>query len=282
MNKVIQRLLVFFIGLPLVIGIVYFNQYNHILLQLLLAFFIITGTLELHAMVAKKLPVHAKPFVFLMTIIPVISASLAITFRLNPFVVDFTFIGAIMLCLAWEVFTSKEFEDSLCRIATSVFSVLYCGYFPTFIVRLTGCPYSRILISTFILMVCMTDSIAWFFGVLLGKNNKGIVKASPNKSVAGFIGGFIGCISSAIFMQYLFPAIFSGSVWKMILFGFLTAFASVTGDLVESVLKRSSGVKDSGRIIPGRGGALDCIDSILFAAPVFFVMIGILFPGVLQ
>ena len=113
--------------------------------------------------------------------------------------------------------------------------------------------------------------------MLLGKNNRGVVAASPNKSVAGFAGGYVGCILASLIAQAALPHIFSGSLWKSIVFGVLVASAAIVGDLVESVFKRSAGVKDSGVIMPGRGGVLDSIDSLLFAAPVFYLSLLMLY-----
>ena len=124
----------------------------------------------------------------------------------------------------------------------------------------------------------MSDSIAWLFGILLGKNNRGIFKASPNKSIAGFIGAFIGSIATGILCFYIWRDIYTGSIIKMILISIFCTISSIVGDLAESVLKRSTGVKDSGSIIPGRGGVLDSIDSIVMTAPLFYGLI-IIFYG---
>ena len=107
--------------------------------------------------------------------------------------------------------------------------------------------------------------------MLFGKNNRGYIKASPNKSIAGFIGGIAGSILSGLLGIYIWPEIFIGSILKIIILGIIVAIAAIAGDLAESVFKRSAGWKDSGRVIPGRGGILDSIDSILMAAPVFYI-----------
>ena len=126
-------------------------------------------------------------------------------------------------------------------------------------------------------MVFFCDSFAWFFGVLFGKNNKGLIKASPNKSIAGFCGGIFGSVLSGVMCWYLWNDLFTGTsektvnIWVLAGLGFVMSFCSILGDLVESVFKRSADCKDSGSIIPGRGGVLDSIDSIVFTAPVFFM-----------
>ena len=126
-------------------------------------------------------------------------------------------------------------------------------------------------------MVFFCDSLAWFFGVLFGKNNRGFIKASPNKSIVGFAGGFLGSICGGILSYFIWPEVFEGSIVKIIVIGFILAFSSIVGDLIESVFKRSVGVKDSGHIVPGRGGALDSIDSLLMSAPIFYLLISIFY-----
>ena len=93
----------------------------------------------------------------------------------------------------------------------------------------------------------------------------------------GFIGGYIGSISAGLIFRLLMPEIFHGSIVKILLLGFLTATAAIVGDIIESVFKRSTGTKDSGSIIPGRGGVLDSIDSILLAAPIYYILCEFLF-----
>lgn len=118
--------------------------------------------------------------------------------------------------------------------------------------------------------------------MLLGRNNKGFLKASPNKSIAGFCGGFAGSILSGVLSWCLWRDIFTGSIIKLVLLGALISITSIIGDLVESVLKRSSECKDSGSIVPGRGGILDSIDSILFSAPVFYFAVTHIYPFLLK
>ena len=93
----------------------------------------------------------------------------------------------------------------------------------------------------------------------------------------GFIGGIFGSVASGILCAFIWPDVFSGSLWKMIVLGLFISVAAILGDLAESVFKRSAEEKDSGNIIPGRGGALDSIDSILMAAPLYYFIAGLLF-----
>ena len=277
MNKVVQRLLVFFIGLPLVICLVWFNQFHHIALHVLAFLASLLAASELYHLFYHKFSLQPRPLVIISTIVPVFVGALCAFFELPVSFIDYAFIFIILLCMAFEVLTAQSFENSASHMISSVFIILYAGFLPSFISRMTVHEHSREFIAFFFLMVCMCDSVAWFFGVLLGKNNKGIIKASPNKSVAGFIGGFAGTLLTGAIAHFVFPEVFTGSLAKILILSFFIAFVAIIGDLVESVIKRSVEIKDSGSIIPGRGGVLDSIDSIVFVAPVYYFGINFLF-----
>ena len=276
-SKVVQRLLIFFIGLPLVIGLVMFNQFHHIALHVLIVFMSFMGGNELYRLLSVKFSLQPKPLVLAMNIVPPVLAVLCAIFNFNITLIDYGFLGAVMVCMAYEVLAMKTFEKSVSHLVTSAFIILYTGFLITFLSRMTLHESSREYITVFLLMVFLCDSLAWFFGNLFGKNNKGFIKASPNKSIAGFCGGIAGSVLSGWIGWYFFPGVFEGSVFKLLILGFALSFFSITGDLVESVIKRSVEIKDSGNLIPGRGGVLDSIDSIVFAAPVYYFGINFLY-----
>ena len=172
---------------------------------------------------------------------------------------------------------NNNFEKSIYSILSGIFILFYIGLLPTFISRLASLENSVWYLSLYFVMTFICDSFAWLFGMTLGKGNRGFIKVSPNKSIVGFIGGILGSITIAILAQYFFPQILPGHFYKAIILGFIVSLFAITGDLVESLLKRSADCKDSGNVIMGRGGILDSIDSLLFVAPVFYIMIEILF-----
>lgn len=289
MNKVASRLLIFFIGIPIVIAFIVAPFCNHILLHILVCVISALGASELYDIFSAKYKLLNKKLIIAESIfIPIVAAlyailpSLGINFYSGQEIITFAYIVTILISFTVEVFSSKEFEESNARLASSIFIITYTGFLLTFISRMTtwtlnGKNITVPVVCVFILMVFMCDSIAWFLGVLFGKSNRGIVKASPNKSCIGFLGGFIGSVGAGILGYYLWPQIFSGSVLKIIFTGLCMALSSIVGDLTESVFKRSSGIKDSGKIIPGRGGILDSIDSIVVSAPIFYLLVSILF-----
>ena len=122
-----------------------------------------------------------------------------------------------------------------------------------------------------LLFICTwsSDTFAYFVGMAIG-SHKLASSISPKKTVEGFIGGVVGTTAMAILVGHVF---FSFPFIEMALLGFILAIVATLGDLVESVMKRFAGIKDSGILLPGHGGMLDRFDSIFYTAPVFYYFI---------
>ena len=282
MSKLAQRLLIFFIGIPAVLLIVLLSKFNHILLHIALLGVIIIALNEIYEILKTKGHLQPKFFLMLLALIPTIISYLCISFKISNFFVYFSFIICSLLIMAKEVFfpTDKgenNFEKSIYSIISGLFIIFYVGLLPSFISRLSGLANSVWYLSLYFIMTFICDSFAWLFGMTLGKGNRGFIKVSPNKSIVGFIGGIFGSILIALLTQHFFPEILPGPYYKGVILGLVVSIFAIIGDLVESLLKRSADCKDSGNVIMGRGGILDSIDSLLFVAPVFYIMLEILF-----
>ncbi|MBD1575078.1 MULTISPECIES: phosphatidate cytidylyltransferase [Vibrio] len=120
------------------------------------------------------------------------------------------------------------------------------------------------------LLVWAADTGAYFTGKAIGKH-KMAPKVSPNKTIEGLLGGVVLAMVIGWFVAKLFNIHFA-SLTTMLLITFVTVVISVLGDLVESMFKRVSNIKDSSNIIPGHGGILDRIDSLMAAFPVFALL----------
>jgi phosphatidate cytidylyltransferase len=134
--------------------------------------------------------------------------------------------------------------------------------------RRTNIGYAAILYL--VLAAKGTDMFAFFAGRFLGKR-KLIPWISPGKTWAGGVGGLAGCVGiTYAFLTYSdLGRVFN---WRAALpLGIIVGLSAMAGDLVESLLKRSTAVKDSGGLVPEFGGVLDIIDCILFAAPTIYV-----------
>ncbi len=277
MNKVAKRLLTFFIGVPLILLVVFCDYLNHLPLQIILGVFSVLGANEFYDMASKKGNLFTKELVLIATALIPFSCYTFILSGLSLDIAPWLYIVISILLMGFESFTAKTFEKSISKIAFSLLTIFYCGFLITFISRMTILPDSKYVISLFLIFVFMCDSSAWFFGILFGKSTRGFVAASPNKSLIGFIGGITGSIICGLIFKRIFTDIFTLSYIKIAVLGFITSLAAIIGDLIESVFKRSCEVKDSGNLIPGRGGILDSIDSILIAAPVFYIGYNFLF-----
>lgn len=282
MSKLVQRLLIFFIGIPAVLAVVLLSQYNHLLMHIVLLAVEVIAMNELFDILKTKGSLQPKPFLLILTLLPTIISYLTSIFNLSNEYVYMTFLLSCLFIMAKESFFptdkgNKNFEKSIYSILSGIFIIFYIGLLPTFISRLASLENSVWYLSLYFVMTFICDSFAWLFGMTLGKGNRGFIKVSPNKSIVGFLGGILGSITVALLTQHFFPQILSGHFYKPILLGLIVSIFAITGDLVESLLKRSADCKDSGSVIMGRGGILDSIDSLLFVAPVFYIMIEILF-----
>ena len=118
------------------------------------------------------------------------------------------------------------------------------------------------------LLIWVTDTGAYYCGKMLGKH-KFSPSISPNKTWEGTIGGLAAAVLlSVVFKLFVITALTWGDAIVLALLG---GFWGQLGDLLESALKRSAGVKDSGSILPGHGGMLDRFDSLIFTAPAYFI-----------
>lgn len=129
--------------------------------------------------------------------------------------------------------------------------------------------YKNMFILTIFVLIWINDTAAFLFGSLFGKHRL-IERISPKKSVEGFISGIAISVIAVIIFSIYFQSI---SVYLWVAIGLITPIFASLGDLFESLLKRTFGVKDSGNLIPGHGGILDRIDSLLIVFPTIFLFL---------
>ena len=122
-----------------------------------------------------------------------------------------------------------------------------------------------------ILFLCTwaSDTFAYFVGSAIG-SHKLAPSISPNKTIEGFLGSVVGTSLTAVVVGHFICGL---PLIEMAVAGFILSIVATLGDLVESVIKRFTGIKDSGMLIPGHGGVLDRFDSILYTAPIFYYFI---------
>ena len=287
MRKLIERLLVFFIGIPMVFALIFlFPHYRHLLLNISVIVFTAIGAVELSVMFEKKQIHVLKTEAFLLGLLAPLCATLTVSFNIGEWIVPMILLTGAGWVLISRVFShSADMEKAAGRIAGCFSVMIYPGVFMYWLVKMNMWENSG-AIFLFLIITFGNDSLAWLFGSLFGKNNRGLIPASPNKSVVGFLGGFIGAVAVSAGAALLFPGIFSTGLnsvpvsdllLKAIVLGLCTGIFASLGDLCESAIKRSCDFADSGKIILGRGGVLDSIDSIAIAAPVYFLLFNIFF-----
>jgi phosphatidate cytidylyltransferase len=127
----------------------------------------------------------------------------------------------------------------------------------------------RVVLLLLLAVIVVSDSAQYYTGRAFGRRPLSPA-ISPKKTVEGAIGGVVfGTLAMTLGGFYVFDS----PIWLLALLGAVIVMLGIVGDLFESLLKRSAGVKDSSNLIPGHGGVLDRIDSWLFAAPVYYVFV---------
>jgi len=174
-----------------------------------------------------------------------------------------------LACLWWSV--------ALLWVMRSLMGLLILALAWMSAIFLLSLSRGGMLMVAMVLVVATADIGAYFSGKRFGKHKLALA-VSPAKTWEGFWGGVLACLLLSILAWYLLPVqmahIGFGSVAAVVL---VTGVASVVGDLSVSMVKRESGVKDSGNLLPGHGGVLDRLDSLCAAAPVF--ALGLLLVG---
>lgn len=275
MSSLAKRTATTLIGIPAVFCWIYFLPHAHRLASVALVFAAsLLGSYEMKGLMEKglgetsSLPFWVPPLLVVATWVESYFPSYPIT--------DFCLVILALAGFAVEIFhgTRDGFKGSLTRILATAFLLIYPSYLFTFLARVCQFAHSVALLILYFSFVFANDTFAYIFGMWLGGRNKGIVAVSPNKSIAGFIGGHACSILWCVGYCLLFaPWI---ATWKVVVMGLACSTSANIGDLIESAIKRSVGVKDSGTLIPGRGGVLDSIDSLVATAPVFWMLCEVL------
>lgn len=159
-------------------------------------------------------------------------------------------------------------------VGLTLLSVLYIPYLLSYIVGLRQMVGGEFYIWLIVICAFLTDTCAYFTGVAIGKH-KLCPNLSPKKTIEGAIGGTVGCGLSCMLFGLIISRFFNQDVNFLSLFilGLIGSVSAQLGDLTASAIKRQYGIKDYGNLIPGHGGILDRIDSIIFVAPVVYTYI---------
>jgi phosphatidate cytidylyltransferase len=187
-----------------------------------------------------------------------------------PVIIVPSLLATLIGIISVPLFSRAPLEQSLRDGAMTLFGVLYLGLTlgPLSMTRLL--PLGEWLIFFLLLVTWASDTGAYYVGTLYGRHRLAPT-ISPKKTYEGLVGGLIGAIIAAYVIRWWFLPELSGL--DCLVLGTLLTLTGLWGDLTESAMKRSVGIKDSGGILPGHGGMLDRLDSLLFTAPAFYYYI---------
>ncbi len=265
MSNRITRILVALFAIPFLLGLSYWGGIPFLIFILVIG---LVSYYEFSTMVKNK-------NIFPCYLIGFLSVALIIlNSYFNLFPIELFLLAMFLILLLIELFRNKE--SAINNVSATLFGVLYTGLFSASLIGIrefyidTPLSYSNggfIIISIFITL-WMTDSAAYFIGSAIGKH-KLFPRVSPNKSWEGAIAGFVFAIITLVVLKIFLLDFLN---WMdIIAFGIIIGIFGQVGDLIESLIKRDAGVKDSSNLIPGHGGIFDRFDSLLFSAPILFL-----------
>jgi phosphatidate cytidylyltransferase len=178
-----------------------------------------------------------------------------------------TLLATLVGIISVPLLSRAPLEQSLRDGALTLFGVLYLGLTLGALSMTRLLPQGEWLIFFLLLVTWASDTGAYYVGTLYGRHRLAPT-ISPKKTVEGLVGGWFGAILVAYGARWLFLPDLPNL--DCLILATLLTIAGLWGDLTESAMKRSVGMKDSGGILPGHGGMLDRLDSLLFTAPVFY------------
>lgn len=187
-----------------------------------------------------------------------------------------TLAALTIAALTAAMFHPDDMKQSLVSASATVFGVIYVALLAGCLIGVrmiadapqTGTPHiAAKLLTTFFAIVMMTDTGAYYTGRSIGRHKLAPL-ISPGKTIEGAIGGFVMAVVTGVLCKVAF--FHEIPTTDALVLGAVIGTIAQIGDLAESMLKRAAGVKDSGAILPGHGGMLDRVDSLLFCAPVLY------------
>jgi phosphatidate cytidylyltransferase len=242
----------------------------------LVALFVYLGGLYFFGAIVLVISVAGYEFVHIMRKggfepdLVVIFVALLSQLVIAQFAID-QFLPIVLTCifiatLTWQMFLGKR-KTPTADWALAVAMGLYLGWMGGRFLRIRALPQGIAWIAVALVTTWLSDTGAYFVGTWLGKH-KFVPRLSPKKTWEGVVGGWVGAEIGGVALGQLVGL----AVWQGLIVGLVVAVLAPLGDLSISMVKRDVGVKDTGKLIPGHGGALDRIDSLLFVVPAVYYL----------
>ena len=178
---------------------------------------------------------------------------------------------AIALPCLLVLLLPRGVENFVKTASASALALIYLPFLAGFLILLGKPDNGLARVMTFVVLVGCNDTFAYLTGVLIGRTPLA-PKISPKKTIEGLLGSItFTVIGGAVAFHFIMDSHW----WLGALAGLLTVFTATSGDLIESALKRDMAIKDMGNLLPGHGGIMDRLDSVLFAAPALWLALEI-------
>ena len=252
------RILTAVVGLPLLIAIIWFGEPWF---TLLIAVMAMLGSWEFYRM-AGQLKLQPITYLGMASVLLIVLSPHCPYAATIPFLIT----SAIVVSLIWLLFRSPR-EQAFTNWAWTIAGILYIGWMLSYWVELRSLEAGKELVFWAMFTTFASDTSAFFIGKAWGKHALA-PSISPGKTWEGAIGGLLASIIASLILRTIFPLPFS--YWQIALLGCIISLFAQLGDLAESLLKRNTGVKDAGKLIPGHGGIIDRIDSLIFTGVIVY------------
>ena len=195
------------------------------------------------------------------------AAMVVVGYRNGPEDLFLAFVLTVLGVLVWRL--ADPIEGVLRDVTAAVFTAAYVPFLAGFAALMTAPPDGPRRITAFIATVVCSDVGGYAAGVLFGKHPMAPT-VSPKKSWEGFAGSLLACaVAGGIF----FVTLFDVPWWQGVIYGLCVVLSATLGDLGESMIKRDIGIKDMGHLLPGHGGIMDRLDSLLPTAPIAWLLL---------
>ena len=275
MTNLTKRVLLIFIVIPILFACLFLLTFaHHIVTHILSTALMIVGSKEMWRIFTSGQDMEENLMVLIIPLLLSVVNYLECAGIAKSGTLFLTAGILIFIIFTYQIMAREnQFNNINRNIQGLIALVFYPGFFFTYATKLTTLPHPSWTLVGFLVIVFMNDIFAYVFGMLWGKSTRNIFPVSPKKSLIGFIGGFIASIVGAVILNSIGAPIFGGSIFNAIIISCVIGIVAPAGDLIESAMKRSANTKDSGNYIPGRGGIMDNIDSIIFSAPIYYYLI---------
>ncbi|OFY10686.1 MAG: hypothetical protein A2X11_13765 [Bacteroidetes bacterium GWE2_42_24] len=268
-NNFIQRTLTGALLVALIVSLILFNN---ILFTALMCAVALGCAHELHSLI-NLTNAHLKTTSFItVTVAFLLLSGLGVQVGSSlTIAVTLGFILLIPMVSSLFIRDSNALEQSFLTIVPVVYVAIPLGILPRFIDVIPGRPDQPVMILSLFVLIWVNDTFAYLTGISIGRHRL-FERVSPKKSWEGAIGGLLFSLGAAFGLfeitGLMILPIWLGLAIVVVIFG-------IFGDLLESLLKRSKGVKDSGDLLPGHGGLLDRFDAVLLSVPAAWIYLSI-------